>query len=172
MKGFERRPSLTLRARVLLALIAVLVGGCTVTSSTPNHPVAGSAPTSTLHTQVGSTPTRIPPTSLRVASQPPAKPFISPIQPDNRPNAVAGDINGRMPTRDLVGVAPSCLAARAAGPSLGLLLATARNEGVVLHTEQCYRPLSDQVAVSQRWRAAGNSACAARVLTTSSGAPV
>jgi hypothetical protein len=77
-----------------------------------------------------------------------------------------------MPTRDLVWVAPNCLAARAAGPSLGLLLSTARDQGVVLHTEQCYRPLSDQVAVRQRWSAAGNSACAAPVVTTPSGAPV
>ena len=76
-----------------------------------------------------------------------------------------------MPARDLVGVAPNCLAARAAAPSLGLLLATARNEGVVLHTEQCYRPLSDQVTVKQRWSAAGHSSCAAPVLTTSSGKP-
>src|SRR5206468_7564781 len=110
---------------------------------------------------------------MRVASafQQGPKPFISPIQPDNRPTAVAGDTNGMMPTRDLVGVAPDCLAARAAGPSLGLLLATARDQGVVLRPEQCYRPLSDQVAVSQRWTATGNSTCAAPVLTTASGTP-
>ena len=108
---------------------------------------------------------------MRVAVPAERKPFISPVQPDNRPTAVAGDINGLMPARDLVRVAPNCLAARAAGPSLGLLLATARDEGVVLHTEQCYRPLSDQVTVKQRWSAAGHSACAAPVLTTSSGKP-
>ncbi len=84
---------------------------------------------------------------------------------------MAGDTNGVMPTRHLVWVAPGCQAARAAAPSLGLLLATARDQGVVLHTEQCYRPLSDQVAVKQRWSAAGNSSCAAPVVTTASGAP-
>ncbi len=109
---------------------------------------------------------------MRVASAPERAPFISPILPFNRPTAVAGDTNGRMPVRDLVGVAPNCLAARAAGPSLGLLLATAREEGVVLSTDQCYRPLSDQVTVKQNWTAAGNSSCAATVLTTASGAPV
>jgi hypothetical protein len=109
---------------------------------------------------------------MRVASALERSPFISPIQPFNRPTAVAGDTNGRMPTRDLVGVAPNCLAVRAAGPSLGLLLATARDEGVVLGTDQCYRPLSDQVAVKQKWTSKGNSSCAAPVLTNPSGALV
>ena len=97
-------------------------------------------------------------------------PFVSPIGPDNRPIPVAGDVNGEMPARDLVGVAKNCVASRAAGPSLGLLLATARNEGVVLGTEQCYRPLSDEVAVRQHATAAGNSSCAAPVVTSPSGA--
>jgi len=97
--------------------------------------------------------------------------FDSPVQPDNRPNGVAGDTNGLMPSRDLVGVAPGCQAARAAAPSLGLLLATARDEGVALGTEQCYRPLSEQVSVRKRWTSAGNSACAAPVATAPSGAP-
>jgi len=158
-------------ALVLPALIAILAGGCTSTSvGTPTHSTVTSAPTSASSPR--SIPTRIPPRGLRAAFQPAGKAFISPIQPFNRPTAVAGDTNGMMPTGDLVGVAPDCLAARAAGPSLGLLLATARSEGVVLHTEQCYRPLSDQVAVRQHWSAAGNSSCAAPVVTTGSGKPV
>ena len=76
-----------------------------------------------------------------------------------------------MPARDLVGVAPNCVADRAAAPSLGLLLATARDQGVVLSMEECYRPLSDQVTVRQTWTAAGNSSCAAAVVTTSTGKP-
>src|SRR5205814_3563178 len=107
----------------------------------------------------------------RAAAPPGGTPASSPSQPDTRPPADAGDSNGVMPARDLVGVAPNCLAARAAGPSLGLLLATARDEGVVLHTEQCYRPLLDQVTVKQRWSAAGHSACGAPGRTTSSGKP-
>src|SRR5712692_7839750 len=169
LRRSPRRPAL-----FLLAVIAVVAAGCTATStSTANHPVAGSSSTSTApQPTVTSTPTQAPHTGMRVAWNPEREPFVSPVQPENRPNAVAGDTNGRMPARDLVGVAPNCLAARAAGPSLGLLLATARDEGVVLGTEQCYRPLSGQVTVRQKWSAAGNSSCAAPVLTTASGAPV
>src|SRR5205814_9259713 len=108
----------------------------------------------------------------RAAAPPGGTPASSPSQPDTRPPADAGDSNGVMPARDLVGVATDCLAARAAGPSLGLLLATARDEGVVLHTEQCYRPLSGQVSVRQKWSSAGKSACAAPVVTSPSGKPV
>jgi LAS superfamily LD-carboxypeptidase LdcB len=108
--------------------------------------------------------------AFRLAAR--SRPFVSPIVPDNRPNPVEGDVNGRMPASDLVGVATDCVAARAAAPSLGLLLATARDEGVALGTVQCYRPLSDQVAVKKAWTAKGHSACAAPVLTNSSGKPV
>src|SRR5439155_13037482 len=79
--------------------------------------------------------------------------------------------NGEMPEHDLVAVAPNCIAYRAAAPSLGLLLATARNEGVALGTNQCYRSLAGQVAAQQRATARGNSACAASVPKTASGAP-
>ena len=109
---------------------------------------------------------------MRMSRPAEQKGFVSPVQPENRPNAVAGDTNGLMPNDDLVWVAPGCQAARAAAPSLGLLLATARDEGVDLGTEQCYRPLADQVAVKKSWTAAGNSACAAPVKTSSSGKPV
>ena len=99
-------------------------------------------------------------------------PFVSPTNPDNRPTPIFGDTNGEMPPRDLVGVAPDCMAARAAGPSLGLLLATARDMGVVLGVSQCYRSLSDQVADQQMATAAGNSACSAPLPTTPSGMPI
>jgi hypothetical protein len=96
-------------------------------------------------------------------------PFVSPIRPDNRPTPVAGDVNGEIPARDLVGVGPNCVAARAAAPSLGLLFATARNEGVILGAKECYRPLAGQVAARKRVTAQGNSACAAPVVTSPAG---
>ncbi|MEA3019931.1 MAG: hypothetical protein QOI47_1455 [Actinomycetota bacterium] len=106
-----------------------------------------------------------------VVADAPRAPFVSPITPGNKPTPVAGDTNGQMPPEHLVNVAPGCQAARDAAPSLGLLLATARERGISLGTEQCYRPLSDQVAVRQTWTGAGNSSCAAPVATSSSGAP-
>jgi hypothetical protein len=158
-------------AAALPVLIALVAGGCTATSTAIQPTGTGTSSSAAPHPSVASTPAQTPSQTMRVAVPAERKPFISPIQPDNRPSVVAGDTNGMMPARDLVGVARNCLAARAAAPSLGLLLATARDEGVVLHTEQCYRPLSDQVTVKQRWSAAGHSACAAPVLTTSSGKP-
>ena len=92
-----------------------------------------------------------------------------PIQPGNQPTPIPGATNGELPPGDLVNVAPGCKAARAAGPSLGLLLAEARDRGVVLGTEQCYRTLQDQEMEQQAWTAAGNSACAAPVVTLPSG---
>ena len=96
---------------------------------------------------------------------------VSPIQPNNRPTAIPGATNGELPASDLVNVAPGCKADRAAASSLGLLLAEARERNIVLGTEQCYRGLQDQEAEQQSWTAAGNSACAAPVTTSSSGQP-
>jgi hypothetical protein len=93
----------------------------------------------------------------------------SPIQPGNRPTPIPGATNGELPSSDLVSVAPGCQADRPAGPSLGLLLAEARERNVRLGTEQCYRPLQDQVVEQQVWTTAGNSACAAPVVTSPTG---
>src|SRR5260370_3964712 len=95
----------------------------------------------------------------------------SPIQPTNRPTPIPGATNGELPSTDLINIAPNCQAARAAGPSLSLLLAAAREAGVVLGTEQCYRPLAGQIAAQQNATPAGNSACAATVATTPPGQP-
>ena len=95
----------------------------------------------------------------------------SPIQPGNSPTAIPGATNGELPAGDLVNVALNCLAARAAAPSLGLLLAEARDRDVVLGTEQCYRSLQGQQQEQQAWTSAGNSACAAPVATSPTGAP-
>ncbi|MCU1460675.1 MAG: hypothetical protein JWO37_750 [Acidimicrobiales bacterium] len=105
-----------------------------------------------------------------VAESTAVAPFFSPIRPDNRPTPLPGDTNGEIPARDLVSVGPNCVAARAAAPSLGLLFATARDEGVVLGAKECYRPLAGQVAAQRRVTAQGNSACAAPVVTSPSGA--
>jgi hypothetical protein len=85
------------------------------------------------------------------------------ISPSNTPTPVPGATNGKLVATDLIGVAPNCMAARAAAPSLGLLLRTAREENVVLGTEQCYRSLAGQIAEQQVWTGLGNSACAAAV---------
>ncbi len=158
---------MTRRALVLLA--AIVLVGC----SSALHPTV-IGPATTASSPSSGAPSPRPSTIAASRSNPtlpPAKPFVSPIQPGNKPNAIVGDVNGMMPARDLVGVAPNCVTARAAAPSLGLLLATARDAGVVLSMDECYRPLSGQVSVRQTWTAAGNSSCAAPVVTTSTGKP-
>src|SRR4051812_49788814 len=75
----------------------------------------------------------------------------SPIRPDNQPTPIANQENGELPGDLLISVAPDCVATRDAAPSLGLLLAAAREASVALGTSECYRPLAGQVAVSQSW---------------------
>jgi hypothetical protein len=103
---------------------------------------------------------------------PAASAVVSPINPSNTPTPLAGVTNGEVPASDLVGVAPGCQAARAAGPSLGLLLAEARERRVLLGTEQCYRSLAGEIAAAAGASSAGNSACAAPVPTGPNGKPV
>ena len=102
----------------------------------------------------------------------PAAGAISPIQPDNRPLPLPGVTNGEVPPSLLVQVAPNCVTARAAGPSLSLLFAEARAVGVSLGSEECYRALGDQVTARARATANGNPACAASVGTSPTGKPV
>jgi hypothetical protein len=85
----------------------------------------------------------------------------SPVQPDNRPNGVAGETNGRMRPEALVGVEGGCRAARAAGPSLALMLAAARADGVALRPAECYRPAAAQSAAKNNACGRGTCACAA-----------
>jgi hypothetical protein len=91
------------------------------------------------------------------------------VQPDNRPTALVGPENGEVPGGRLITVAPGCRVAREAGPSLALLFRLARMSGVDLSGRECYRPLAGQIAVSQQWTAAGNSACAATPATSPTG---
>jgi hypothetical protein len=93
----------------------------------------------------------------------------SPIQPDNTPTPIPNAVNGELPPSLLIGVAPNCLADRPAAPSLGLLMAEAREAGVVLGTEQCYRSLADEIAVRGQATAAGNASCAAPVASGPAG---
>src|SRR5919202_922448 len=68
----------------------------------------------------------------------------SPIHPENRPAGLAGETNGQVRPEALVGVEGNCRAARAAGPSLALMFAAARADGVALAPGDCYRPAGAQ----------------------------
>jgi hypothetical protein len=91
----------------------------------------------------------------------PALAAASPIQPANSPTPLAGQVNGQLDAAQLIEVEPGCLAARAAAPSLALLLARANAAGISLSATICYRPLSDQLAERTSACSSGNCACAA-----------
>ena len=97
---------------------------------------------------------------------------VEAVTPSNRPTPIEGRTNGRLPASDLVMVVPGCAVARDAAPSLHRLFALAWASNVALTARDCYRPLTEQVSVARSWTARGNSACAARVVTTPSGQPV
>jgi D-alanyl-D-alanine carboxypeptidase-like protein len=97
---------------------------------------------------------------------------ISPIQPANRPTPLPGATNGLVPRSMLIDVAPNCVAAREAGPSLARLFAMAREQNFPLGAEECYRPLAGQIDARNSATAAGNAACAASVNTSATGQPV
>jgi hypothetical protein len=95
---------------------------------------------------------------------------VSPINPNNRPTPLAGAVNGVVPMSRLVNVAPNCIAAREAGPSLARIFAVAREINLALGADQCYRPLSQQVDFAREAAQPGNNpACVATVGTTPSG---
>lgn len=93
----------------------------------------------------------------------------TPITGSNRPTPLNGQTNGKVESSQLIRVTDNCQTARAAGPSLYLLLKSAENRNITVKTEECYRPLSGQVAASNSWTQAGNSACAAAPSTNSTG---
>ncbi len=98
---------------------------------------------------------------------------VSPINPNNRPTPLSGAVNGVVARSRLVNVAPDCMTARAAGPSLARIFAMAREVNVALGAEQCYRPLSDEVKFAKQANLPGNNpACVATVGTASNGTPV
>ncbi|MFN8035481.1 MAG: M15 family metallopeptidase [Acidimicrobiia bacterium] len=112
--------------------------------------------------------------AITAAALVPAAPALarSPVDPQNRPTPLPGQVNGKVPASELVRVTPTCVAARAAAPSLHLLFALARDEGVALDAQECYRPLDLQVVARANATARGNAACAASVGRTATGQPV
>jgi hypothetical protein len=97
----------------------------------------------------------------------------SPITPANRPTPLSGAVNGVVPSTRLVQVAPDCITAREAGPSLRRLFTLARAANVALGAEECYRALADQVRYANEAQQPGsNPACVASISRTPSGQPV
>ncbi len=107
--------------------------------------------------------------TLAAGAAAPAAGAVSPIQPGNQPTPIPNAVNGELPTTDLINVAPGCQADRDAASSLGLLLAEARDLDIPLGTDQCYRSVQGQVTQQQAWTTAGNSACAAPVVSSPTG---
>ena len=85
----------------------------------------------------------------------------SAIHPENRPTSLEGETNGEVRPEALMPVEGDCRAARNAAPSLALMLAVARADGVALLPDDCYRPRNAQAAARSRNCSAGNCACAA-----------
>src|ERR1044071_8164434 len=93
----------------------------------------------------------------------------SPIPPETRPSGIEGETNGQVRPEALVGVEGVCRAGGAAGPSLALMLAAARVDGVALRPGDCYRPANQQSAAKSNACAKGNCACAAGTGTSMHG---
>jgi hypothetical protein len=85
----------------------------------------------------------------------------NPIDPDNRPTAIAGATNGAVPDSQLLQVSPRCVAYYRAAPSLVSLLAAAHRDGIRLAPAECYRDYAGQVKARQDWCAMGNCDMAA-----------
>src|SRR6185369_10432748 len=97
----------------------------------------------------------------------------SPTIPANRPTRLAGATNGEVPRSRLINVIPHCVAAREAAPSLMRLFTMARQAGVGLAAEECYRTLANEVKFANIANQPGNNpACVASVGTSPSGKPV
>src|ERR1043166_4104885 len=97
----------------------------------------------------------------------------SPTIPANRPTPLPGATNGEVPRSRLINVIPHCIAARAAAPSLARLFTMARQAGVGLAAEECYRTLSNEVKFANIANQPGhNPACVASVGQSPSGKPV
>ncbi|MGH8999843.1 MAG: M15 family metallopeptidase [Acidimicrobiia bacterium] len=93
----------------------------------------------------------------------------SAIHPENRPTPLPEETNGRVRSGALMRVEGECRTARKAAPSLALMLAAARADGVGLLPDDCYRPRDDQASARSRNCARGNCACAARPGTSMHG---
>ncbi|MGH9038761.1 MAG: M15 family metallopeptidase [Acidimicrobiia bacterium] len=98
---------------------------------------------------------------LTLVPAPGARAGESAVHPENRPTPIDGETNGQVRAEELVGIEGDCRTAREAGPSLALMLAAARADGVALLPDDCYRLRSAQASAHSRNCAAGNCACAA-----------
>jgi hypothetical protein len=111
--------------------------------------------------------------SLLVALCATASHAADPVDPRNRPKPLAGAVNGRVPPSRLINVAPNCVTAREAGPSLARIFTLARQAQIALGAEQCYRGLDEQVRLAGIANQPGNNpACVASVSRSPSGAPI
>ncbi len=90
----------------------------------------------------------------------------SPITPGNRPAPIPGQRNGLVAASELVTVEGTCRLYKEAAASFAHLLAAARADGIDLATDDCYRPLADQISVRAGACTNGNCACAATISPT------
>src|SRR6478736_2891806 len=110
-------------------------------------------------------------TVLDIASLPAGA--VSPITPANRPLPLPNAVNGEVPRSRLVNVAPGCVAAREAAPSLMRIFTMARQAQIALGAEECYRTLADEVKYANQANQPGNNpACVASVSRAPNGAPI
>ncbi|HYL52588.1 MAG TPA: M15 family metallopeptidase [Acidimicrobiia bacterium] len=96
-----------------------------------------------------------------------------PIDPANRPTPLAGEVNGLVSPSRLINVAPNCIAAREAAPSLARIFAMAREVNIPLGAEECYRTLAEELRLASiANQPANNPPCVATPSRSSSGGPV
>ena len=110
-------------------------------------------------------------TMLGLASLPAGA--VSPITPANRPTPLPNAVNGEVAQSRLVNVAPNCIAAREAAPSLMRIFTMAREAQVALGADECYRTLANEVKFANQANQPGaNPACVASVGQAPNGKPV
>ncbi len=75
----------------------------------------------------------------------------SPINPANRPTAIAGYTNGALPSSQLYTVSSTCTLYRPAVGSFNAMVAAAARDGVTLSAAECYRDYAGQVYQRNFW---------------------
>ena len=109
------------------------------------------------------------PAPVRTSAAPSNPNVISAITPTNRPNPIPGAINGVLTPNLLLTVDANCDAYVPAASSLERLLISAREAGISLGFNRCYRPLAIQNADRAGACTSGNCACAASGGTPTTG---
>ena len=98
---------------------------------------------------------------------------VSPINRDNRPTPLPNSVNGEVSPSRLINVIPHCIAAREAASSLSRIFTMARQAGVALGADECYRTLANEVKFANQANQPGNNpACVASVSHAPSGKPI